>query len=80
MLKSFELAANAQAGGCSDSPYCHFDLVGRAFIGTAHSVTFGSAANIAAFDNVAIGAVPEPTTMAMMALGLVGVLVARRRA
>jgi hypothetical protein len=79
LLASFNLVNNAQANGCSSSPYCLFDQVTSTFSGTARSVTFGNAANVAAFDNISISAVPENTTAMMMALGLVGLFVARRR-
>jgi hypothetical protein len=81
MLASFDLAANAQGGGCSDSPYCHFDALSGSFTGTAHSMTFGNAVSAAAFDNVSITAVPEPSSALLVALGLgcIG-LVTRRRA
>jgi hypothetical protein len=80
LLASFDLTPNAQAGGCSDSPYCHFDSLSGAFAGTAYSVTFGHAAYSAAFDDVSITAVPEPTTALLVPLALAGLLVARRRA
>jgi hypothetical protein len=78
LLVSFDLAANAQSG-CSDSPFCHFDPLFTAFDGTAHSVTFGNAANTATFDNITIGAVPEPSAVLLMALGLAGLVAVRRR-
>ena len=80
LLASFNLGANAQDGGCSDSAYCHFDLLSNTFAGTAHSMTFGNAAG-AAFDNVSIMAVPEPASALLMALGMGCLaLVVRRRA
>ncbi len=79
LLKSFNLAANAQDGGCSDTSFCHFDILSAAFPGTARSVTFGNAAGSAAFDNAVLG-VPEPTTALLIPLALAGLLVARRRA
>lgn len=78
LLASFSLAANAQSG-CSDSPFCRFDTSGGAFAGIAHSITFGNAANVAAFDNVTVALVPEPATYAMMAAGLAGLAFAKRR-
>ncbi|MFY9509673.1 MAG: PEP-CTERM sorting domain-containing protein [Rubrivivax sp.] len=78
LLASFNLAANAQAGGCSDSAFCRFDTLSSTFAGVAHSVTFGNAAGVAAFDNIAITAVPEPTAALMLAMGLAGLALKRR--
>ena len=50
------------------------------FNGTARSVDFGGTANYIGFDNVKLGAVPEPCTMALMAMGLVGLIAKRKRA
>jgi hypothetical protein len=78
VLGSFNLGANAQ-NGCSDTAYCHFDNVSVAFAGTGQSIGFSNTQ--AAYDNVSITPVPEPTGYALMALGLVAVgFVARRRA
>jgi hypothetical protein len=79
LLASFNLVTNAQADGCSSAPYCRFDQVTSTFAGTARSITFGNSANAAAFDNISITAVPEPTTVLMMSLGLAGLMLARRR-
>lgn len=79
LLASFNLASNAQADGCASSDYCRFDQMTSSFAGTARSITFGNAANAAAFDNISITAVPEPTTALMLSLGLAGLLLARRR-
>jgi PEP-CTERM motif len=78
LLASFNLVSNAQLG-CSDSPYCRFDTVSSTFGGIARSVTFGASTGAAVFDNVAITAVPEPTSAVLMALGVAGLLVARQR-
>ncbi len=78
LLASFNLVANAQHG-CSDSPYCRFDSLSSTFGGIARSVTFGTAANLAAFDDVAISVVPEPATAVLMLLGVAGLLAARQR-
>lgn len=84
ILASFNLAANATLG-CTSSAFCHFDQMSSTFFGTAQSITFGNAANLAVFDNVSftpatVTAVPEPTTWALLAIGLGGVALARRRA
>lgn len=79
VLAAFSLIANAQNGGCSDSAYCRFDQLYGTFAGTARSVTFGNATNVAAFDNLSITPVPEPTTVLLMAMGLAGLALVRRR-
>jgi hypothetical protein len=80
LLASFNLVTNAQRG-CTDTPYCRFDLLSRSFAGVAHSVTFGNAAGLAGFDNISITAVPEPQTYALLMAGLlaIGFMVSRRR-
>lgn len=80
LLATFDLAANAQAGGCSDTALCNFNSLSAAFAGTARSVTFGNATYSAVFDNVAITAVPEPTSALLVPLALFGLLATRRRA
>lgn len=77
LLASFNLVPNATIG-CSDSPFCRFDTVTSTFGGLAKSVTFGAGVG-AAFDNVAITAVPEPATAVLMLLGVAGLLAARQR-
>lgn len=79
LLASFNLAANAQADGCSSAPLCRFDRIASTFAGTAHSISFANAANAAVFDDIRISAVPEPTTALMLALGLATVMLAYRR-
>lgn len=79
LLASFNLVANAQADGCSSAPYCRFDQLGSSFAGTARSITFGGAAGQAGFDNIQITAVPEPTTMLMLSLGLATLMLRQRR-
>jgi hypothetical protein len=79
VLASFNLVQNAQLG-CSDSPYCRFDTMTSTFAGTAHSMTFGHAANVAAFDDIRITTtVPEPAGALLLSLGLAALFVARRR-
>lgn len=74
LLGTFSLLANSQSG-CSDTAFCHWDLTSLNFGGTAQSIQFGSAANVAGFDNVAITPVPVPAALWLMLSGL-GSLVA----
>lgn len=74
---------------CSGDPsgtFCHWDAIGVAFAGIAKSINFGGTANQTGYDNITFGSatpvpgIPEPSTYAMLALGLAGVgFVARRR-
>ena len=82
------LNLNAQFNqNCSGDPtggFCNWTAVGVAFAGTAKSIDFGGTANQTGFDDITFGSVtpgvPEPSTYALMALGLAGVgFVARRR-
>lgn len=79
LLGSFSLNNNAQRG-CSDTAFCNFEQSTVTFSGTGKSISFDGAAGHTAFDNVSITPVPEPTTYALMMLGLTGIgMVARRR-
>lgn len=81
LLASFDLANNAQAGGCSDSSYCNFSAVGKVLSQTAHSLTFAHTfdptnGGVALFDNIQI---PEPNSALLAALALGGLFAVRRR-
>ncbi|MDP2006960.1 MAG: PEP-CTERM sorting domain-containing protein [Rubrivivax sp.] len=80
LLASFGLAANAQAGGCSDTSYCNFSSVSTVLTGVGRSVTFGNTAFEAVFDDVSLNVVPEPSTALLLPLALAGLLATRRRA
>ena len=80
LLASFDLAANAQGGGCSDTAYCNFNNLSTMLAGVGRSVTFGNAAFEVVFDNVSVSVIPEPGTALLLALGLAGLLATRRRA
>lgn len=79
LLASFDLLANATAGGCSSAPMCHFDMLAFTLPAAAYSVSFGNAAYAAAFDDITISAVPEPASAALLLLGAAGLRVLRRR-
>ena len=70
--------------GDPNGTFCNWTAVGVGFSGTAMSIDFGGTANQTGFDDITFGSVtpgiPEPSTYAMLALGLAGIgFVARRR-
>ena len=79
LLASFSLTANASSG-CTDSAFCNWTQITRTFVGAARSITFGGTAGFAGFDNIGLNVVPEPTSVMLAALGIVGLVVSRRRA
>lgn len=80
LLTQFDLTANAQTN-CSDTLYCHWDLISLDLGNTvAQSIQFGGAVG-AGFDNVTVNAVPVPAAAWLMGSALLGLGgVARRRA
>jgi hypothetical protein len=74
--------------GCFSANYCPFVAGGIGFAGTAQSVVFNGAANQFVYDDFTFGSVdpgvnpsvvPEPSTYALMATGLIGLAGLRRR-
>lgn len=88
LLGTLSLTAqyNSNCQGDPSGQFCNWTDVGVAFSGIAKSIDFGGTANQTAFDNITFGAstavnpIPEPSTYALMAMGLAAVgWTARRR-
>jgi hypothetical protein len=78
LLASASLFGNASLG-CSDTPFCRFDLTSVKFAGVAQSVKFSGNAQFVAYDNIGITPVPEVDTYLMLAAGLVAMAFVKRR-
>lgn len=88
LLGSLNLAALGNGAGdpCTNpgANFCRWAQVGTTFAGTAQSVRFTGTADRIGFDNVTFGSpnantVPEPASLALLALGAIGVAGTRRR-
>jgi PEP-CTERM motif len=88
LLGTLSLPIQYNGNACSGDPtglYCNWTEAGLAFSGVARSIDFSGTENFVAFDNITLGSttavapVPEPTTFALMAMGLAGVGFAARR-
>jgi hypothetical protein len=86
LLASLNLGVNVNNCLDGDNLFCVFSPVELLFSGTARSVAFGGPDGWLAFDDVTLGSeqanpnpVPEPGSLALGALGLAGLLAARRR-
>ncbi|MCD2516450.1 PEP-CTERM sorting domain-containing protein [Massilia sp. G4R7] len=86
LLATLDLSANSAACRDFNNLICNFTKASIAFEGFARSVVFfGQAADIALDDltfgvDAASGDVPEPATLGLTALGLAGLIAARRKA
>ena len=89
ILGTLTLTAQFTGNNCKGDPtgqFCNWTAVGVAFAGTAKSIDFGGTANQTGYDNITfgtdvpVGNAPEPSTYALMALGLAAIgTVSRRR-
>jgi len=76
VLATISLSPNN--GSCTGFPtYCNWTSIGLTFAGTAKSVSFSGAANGIGIADITVGAdttaVPEPTTLALLGTGLLGI-------
>ena len=62
------------------SAFCNWTQITHTPANTAPWVTFGGSVGFAAFDNIDLNVVPEPTSAVEVALGIAGLVVSRRRA
>ncbi len=91
MLGQIDLFAN-NTNNCVGDPtgqFCNFDVASLGFAGTAMSIDFTGTANQVGFDNITFGStnpnvnpptsVPEPISIALLGLGLIGIGLSRRK-
>ena len=84
LLGQLTITANSSDNNCTGDPngtYCNWTNIGMSFSGLAKSVDFGGTVNRVAYDNITFGSseaqlestpVPEPSTLAVFTLGLMG--------
>jgi hypothetical protein len=77
-LGTLNLPVTLSDGGDPTGAFSPFVYVDLTFSGTCYSVDFGGTENQIGFDNVTLGAVPEPASALMLSAS--GLLLRRRRA
>ena len=81
------LTLDGRNGGCDaaySANYCPFEDFSLTFSGVAMSVVFGGTVDRQVFDDITFGSdvpggVPEPATLALFGIGLLGIAATRRR-
>lgn len=76
---------DTSCGGDPTGDFCNWTAVGASFAGIAKSIDFGGTVGQVGYDNITFGAstpgaVPEPTTFALLGAGLAAIQYTRRRA
>lgn len=88
VLATIDLPVTPSDGGDPTGAFSPFFPVGASFLGTAMSIDFGGTVNQIGFDDITFGSAtpgtqptdtPEPATMALLSLGMLGLGAAARR-
>lgn len=86
LLATINLAALGAGPGDPNGDFSNWAAAGASFAGTARSIDFGGTVNQVGYDNVTFGSatpgggqVPEPASLALIGVGLLGAGMARRR-
>jgi hypothetical protein len=87
LLATINLRALGPGPGDPNGTFSNWEAAGASFAGTARSIDFGGTVNQVGYDNITFGSsipgggttVPEPGTLGLLGLGMVGIGLARRR-